>query len=278
MTDSKVWFVTGAGRGLGAAIAKAALDAGHRVVATARNPQAVTDSLGEHENLLAVALDITDPAQVQAAVASALDRFSTIDVLVNNAGYGQLGFFEETSEELVRRQFETNVFGTLDVTRAVLPILRAKKNGRIFTVSSIAGFNAVAGGSIYSASKFAVDGWMEGLAEELRPLGIRTTVVEPGFFNTDFLDPTSAVWGEATIAEYAEAATAFRAWHDEKNHDQEGDPAKLAAALLQLADDPDQPVRWAAGADAVAVSRDRIAKRIKDLDDYEALSSSLAQD
>lgn len=278
MTDSKVWFVTGAGRGLGVAIAKAALAAGHQVVATARRPEAVTAALGEHENLLPVALDITDEVQVKAAVTAAIDKFGAIDVLVNNAGYGQLGFFEETSDELIRRQFETNVFGTMHVTRAVLPVMRQQKAGRIFTVSSIAGFNAVAGGAVYSASKFAVDGWMEGLADELAPLGIITTVVEPGFFNTDFLDPTSAEWGEAGIPDYAEAGKAFRAWHDEMNHQQIGDPDKLAHALLVLAEDQTQPVRWAAGADAVAVSHERIAKRVKELEAFETLSSTLARD
>lgn len=278
MNDSKVWFVTGAGRGLGQAIAKAALAAGHQVVAAARRPETVTAALGEHENLLPVALDITDEAQVAAAVAVAIEKFGAIDVLVNNAGYGQLGFFEETTDELIRRQFETNVFGTMHVTRAVLPVMRMQGAGRIFTVSSIAGFNAVAGGSVYSASKFAVDGWMEGLADELAPLGIITTVVEPGFFNTDFLDPTSAIWGASEIAEYAEAAKAFRAWHDDMNHQQSGDPDKLAQALLNLAGDPVQPVRWAAGADAVQVSRERISKRVKELDAFEALSSALAGD
>jgi NAD(P)-dependent dehydrogenase (short-subunit alcohol dehydrogenase family) len=251
-TMSKVWMITGASRGIGLEIARAALGAGHQVVATARQPEQVLNALGEHSGrLLAVPLDVTQPEQAQAAVEAAKQQFWRIDVLVNNAGYGQIGWFENTSDKQIRDQFETNVFGSMNVTRAVLPLMRAQRSGHIFTYSSIAGVLAFAGSSIYSASKFAVEGWMEGLAQEVKPLGIVATIIEPGFFRTDFLDTSSVGYGEYDVADYAEASAVFRKWHDEKNHQQPGDPAKLGAAMLTLAEMPQPPLRFAAGSDAV---------------------------
>ncbi|NUR97617.1 MAG: SDR family NAD(P)-dependent oxidoreductase, partial [Kribbellaceae bacterium] len=185
------WFITGANRGFGYEIAKTALAAGDAVVSTARNPQQAAEALGDHgDRLLTARLDVTDPVSIEQAVAEAVDRFGRIDVLVNNAGYGQLGVFEELTPEQIQRQFDTNVFGVFDVTRAVLPILRAQRSGRIITIASISGITSGAGSSMYSATKFAVTGWSEGLAEELAPLGIHVTVVHPGMFSTDFLDPS----------------------------------------------------------------------------------------
>ena len=174
-------------------------------------------------------------------------------MLVNNAGYGQLGWFENTSDEQIRQQFETNVFGAMHVTRAVLPLMREQRSGHVFTISSVAGIYAVAGSSTYSASKFAVEGWMEGLVEEVKPLGIRTTIVEPGFFKTDFLDASSVSYGAYDIADYSEAVAAFTEWHHNMNHEQVGDPAKLGAALLKIANMEQPPVRFAAGSDALGV-------------------------
>lgn len=248
---SKVWLITGASRGMGLEITRSLLEAGHRVVATARRPDAIKEGLGaDNENLLALALDVTDPAQGEAAASAAVAQFGRIDVLVNNAGYGQLGWFENLSEEQIQRQFNTNVFGAMHVTRAVLPYMRKQKAGHVFTVTSVAGLIAVAGSSIYGGSKFAVEGWMEGLHQELAPLGIATTAIEPGFFKTDFLDSSSVSYGEKDIEEYAEASARFKAFHDEMNHQQLGDPAKLGLLMMKLAEMKETPVRLAAGSDA----------------------------
>jgi len=249
---SKVWMITGASRGIGLETARAALSAGHCVVATARNPEQVSKALpGYPDRLLAVRLDVTQQEQATAAVDAAMQKFGRIDVLVNNAGYGQIGWFENTSDRQIRNQFETNVFGSMNVTRAVLPHMRTQRSGHIFTYSSIAGILAFPGSSVYSASKFAVEGWMEGLAQEVKPLGIAATIIEPGFFRTDFLDTRSVAYGEYDIQDYSEAAAAFKKWHDEHNHQQLGDPAKLGAVMLKLADMPEPPLRFAAGSDAV---------------------------
>ena len=244
---TQTWFITGANRGLGLEIARTILAAGHNVVATARKPGSIAAVLGAPANLLAVKLDVTKPEDAQAAVAAAKDRFGGIDVLVNNAGYGQLGWFENTSDVQIRAQFETNVFGAMDVTRAVLPLMREKRSGHVFTVSSVAGIYAVAGSSTYSASKFAVEGWMEGLTEELRPLGIKATIIEPGFFKTDFLDASSVTYGDYDIADYAEATKAFEEWHDNMNHKQVGDPTKLGNVLIELNKIDNPPVRLPPG-------------------------------
>jgi len=187
MSDKKVWLVTGAGRGLGVDIAKAALAAGHAVVATGRNPEKVTSAVGEHDDLLAVRLDVTDPADGESAVVAAVDRFGRIDVLVNNAGNFNAGFFEELSPEEFRAQIETTFFGPVNVTRAVLPVMRAQRSGLVITISSTAGLEGGEFTSAYAASKFAVEGWMESLAPEVAPFGIRTMLVEPGFFRTELL-------------------------------------------------------------------------------------------
>jgi NAD(P)-dependent dehydrogenase (short-subunit alcohol dehydrogenase family) len=272
---SKIWMITGAARGLGLAIAKAALEAGHSVVATARNPSHVEAALtGYGDRVLAVALDVTKPAQAEAAVDAAKKHFGRIDVLVNNAGYGQLGWFENTTPDQIQRQFDTNVFGAMHVTRAVLPLLRAQRGGHVFTISSIAGLIAVAGSSIYAASKFAVEGWMEGLAQELKPLGIGATLVEPGFFKTDFLDSSSVTYGELNIPDYADQTAQFKGWHDNMNHEQVGDPAKLGAALLKLASAKSVPVRFAAGSDAYDVALGKFAALRSEAESLEALSKS----
>ena len=251
MENNKVWFITGANRGIGAEIARTVLNAGHKVVATARKPETIAALLGHSDRLLAVPLDVTKPEQAEAAVAAAKQKFGRIDILVNNAGYGQLGWFENTSDKQVRDQFETNVFGTMQVTRAVLPIMRAQRSGHVLTISSIAGFIAFPGSSVYSASKFAVEGWMEGLAQELKPLGIAATIIEPGFFKTDFLDNTSVNYGEYNIADYKEQSTQFKDWHDNMNHNQVGDPAKLGAVLIRLSEMEVPPLNFPAGSDAV---------------------------
>ena len=204
MTDKKIWLVTGAGRGMGTDIARAALDAGHAVVATGRSPDRVTAALGAHGDLLAVALDVTDPASAAAAVDAAVQQFGRIDVLVNNAGNFYAGFFEEVTPDDFRAQIETNLFGPLNVTRAVLPVMRGQRSGLVVTFSSTAGITGGEFTSAYAASKFALEGWSESLTPEVAPFGIRTMLVNPGFFRTELLTEDSTRYPEPTIDDYAE--------------------------------------------------------------------------
>ncbi|WP_454917395.1 oxidoreductase [Xanthobacter sediminis] len=248
----KTWFITGASRGFGARIAKLALERGDAVAATARNPAAVTERLGTHPNLLPLALDVTDEAQAKAAAAAAIARFGRIDVLLNNAGFGLLGAVEEASAAEVEKLYRTNVFGVLAVTRAVLPQMRAQRAGRIINISSIGGYRAGAGFGIYCSTKFAVEGLSEALHAELAPLGIHVTVVEPGYFRTDFLDSSSLTVSPASIADYNGTAGAVRERAGGLNHAQPGDPDKLAAVLVDFTDAPNPPVRLPLGSDTVA--------------------------
>ena len=277
-TDKKVWLVTGASRGMGVDIAQAALAAGHAVVATGRDPERVRAALGVHDDLLAVALDVTDPASAQSAVAAALDRFGRIDVLVNNAGNFYAGFFEEISPEDFRAQVETNLFGPLNVARAVLPVMRAQRSGVVVTMSSTAGLIGQEFTSAYAASKFAVEGWMESLTSEVAPFGIRTMIVEPGFFRTELLTPESTSYAEPSIEDYAERTKqTITAWNG-MNGLQGGDPAKLAKALVQLAGQEEPPLRWVAGADAVAGVEQKAKDLLAQVDARRELSTSLAHD
>ncbi|GAB3660824.1 oxidoreductase [Nocardioides korecus] len=244
MADTKVWFITGASRGMGIDIAQAALTAGHLVVATGRDPQRVTDAVGAHESLLALALDVTDPAAPAAAAAAAVERFGRIDVLVNNAGNFYAGFFETLSADQVRAQMETNFFGPLNVTRAVLPKMRRQRSGQVITITSTAGF--VGGGftSAYAASKHALEGWMESLAPEVAPFGIETMSVEPGFFRTELLvEGSSTLWPEIDIDDYTEQTQQTIAAWRQMHGTQVGDPAKLGAALVTLSDSGALPGR-----------------------------------
>src|SRR3954451_13518326 len=278
MLDTKVVLVTGAGRGMGVDIARAALGAGLRVVATARDAQKVTEALGEHENLLTVALDVTDPAGVQAAVDVTVERFGRIDVLINNAGNFYAGFFEEITPEDFRAQVETNLFGTLNVTRRVLPVMRAQRAGLVVTISSTAGLIGGEFTSAYAASKFALEGFMESLAPEVAPFGIATMVVEPGFFRTDLLTPESTSYAQPSIEDYAERTRQTVAAWNGMNGLQGGDPAKLAHVLIGLATSRPPPVRWVAGADAVAGVQQKAQDLLAQVDAHRDLSSSLALD
>jgi NAD(P)-dependent dehydrogenase (short-subunit alcohol dehydrogenase family) len=278
MTEKKVWFVTGAGRGMGVDIARAALAAGHAVVATGRNPERVSAAVGAHDDLLTVALDITDPASAQAAVDAAVERFGRIDVLVNNAGNFYAGFFEEITPADFRAQIETNLFGPLNVTRAVLPVMRAQRSGQVVTISSTAGLIGQEFCTAYAASKFALEGWMESLTPEVAPFGIGTTVVEPGFFRTDLLTAESTNYAEPAIPDYAERTRrTVTAWNG-MNGRQGGDPAKLAAALVRLTSQDEPPLRWVAGADAVQGVEQKAKDLLAQVDAYRELSSSLAHD
>ena len=248
----RIWFITGASRGFGALIAREALAAGDGVVATARQPHTVVESLGVSPALLAVALDVTDEAQAQAAVEAAIGRFGRIDILVNNAGFGLLGAVEEASAEDVKRVYETNVFGLLTVTRAVLPHMRQQRSGHIINFSSVGGYRGSAGFGVYCSTKFAVEGLSEALAAELEPLGVKVTVVEPGYFRTDFLDARSLAVSRAQIPDYADSAGRVRDLAVAVNHAQPGDPAKLAKALLAVVEAPSPPLRMPFGSDTVA--------------------------
>lgn len=261
---SKVIFVTGAGRGLGTDIARQALDAGHQVVATARNPQKAIDALGgEQDNLLATSLDITSPDAARAAVEAATEKFGRIDVLINNAATFQAGYFEEISDAQMRAQIETNLFGPMNVTRAVLPVMRSQRAGHVITISSIAGLVGQEFCVAYAASKFGVEGWMESLHFDVEPFGIRTTIVEPGFFRTELLVDASTSWAELSLDDYAERTAETKKMWQSMNGQQSGDPAKLADALLKVIDLDQPPLRFVAGDDAIPTAEGK-GKEITD--------------
>ena len=248
----RTWLITGASRGFGTLIAEQALRAGDAVIATARNPQDITDRLGDHPNLLAVRLDVTREEEAHQAVAAGIKRFGRIDVLINNAGFGVLGAVEETSASETERLFATNVFGLLNVTRAVLPHMRAQRSGRVINISSIGGYQAYVGWGVYGSTKFAVEGISEALHQELAPLGIHATVVEPGFFRTDFLDEQSLIKTALVLPDYDETVGKMRTFAEAANHAQPGDPLKFAEAMLALVNAPNPPQRLALGSDTVA--------------------------
>ena len=277
-TEKKTWLITGAGRGMGLDIAKAALAAGHNVVATGRNPDAVADAVGGADHLLAVRLDVTSAQDAEAAVRAAVDRFGGIDVLVNNAASFYAGFFEELTREQMDRQITTTLIGPMNVTRAVLPVMRKQRSGHVVTISSSAGFAGFAYGTAYAASKFGVDGWMESLAPEVEPFGIHATVVNPGFFRTELLTKESTNYAEASLEDYAEGNPAQREFWERQNGRQSGDPAKLAQALLSITDEAQPPFRFIAGADAIAQAEEKLAERQQQIDAYRDLSSSLSLD
>src|SRR2546427_2907749 len=251
MAHQKVWFITGAGGGMGPEIATAALAAGTAVVATGRNPDAVSRAVGDADDLLVVKLDVTSRDAADAAVEAAVDRFGRIDVLVNNAANFYAGYFEELTPEQMERQLATSLIGPMNVTRAVLPVMRKQRSGHVVTISSSAGFAGFEYGTAYAASKFGVDGWMESLAPEVEPFGIHTTIVNPGFFRTELLTKESTNYATPSIEDYAERNAAQRERWEAQNGQQQGDPAKLAQALLTIADEKQPPRRFIAGADAI---------------------------
>jgi NAD(P)-dependent dehydrogenase (short-subunit alcohol dehydrogenase family) len=273
--SNKTWLITGAARGLGAQIALAALAAGDNVVATARHAEAARRTFHGHaDRLLVQALDVTDPGGAEAVAEAAVERFGAIDVLVNNAGYGQLGIFEESSEEDLKRQFDTNVFGLARVTRAVLPAMRRRRSGHIINFSSIAGVLGVDLCTLYGMSKFAVEGFSVNLARDLAPLGIHVTVVEPGYFRTDFLDASSARFAGSPIDDYAAVRTRTVAAYKDYNHRQPGDPARLGAAIVRLANAKAPPLHLLLGSDAVGMVRQDLAARLSEIAAWESLSNS----
>jgi NAD(P)-dependent dehydrogenase (short-subunit alcohol dehydrogenase family) len=278
MKDKRVWLITGAGRGLGVDIVKAALAAGHAVVATGRNEAKVKAAVGDHDNLLAIRLDVTRPEDAHAAIESAVAKFGRIDILVNNAGNFFAGFFEELSPAQVRTQIETLLFGPMNVTRATLPVMRQQRSGLVLTISSTAGIAGQMFCTAYAAAKFGIEGWMESLAPEIAPFGIRTMLVEPGFFRTELLSTDSTTFAEPSIEDYAaqtrEIVTAWKSM----NGKQGGDPAKLAVAIVKLGALEEPPTRFAAGADAVQTFETKANALLAQAQAHRALSASLTYD
>ena len=272
----KVWLITGAGRGLGVDIAKAALAAGHAVVATGRDAVKVAAAVGEHDDLLTIKLDVTRPADAQAAVEAAVAKFGRLDVLVNNAGNFFAGFFEELSPEQVRNQIETLLFGPMNVTRAALPAMRKQRSGLLVTISSTAGISGQMFCTAYAAAKFGIEGWMESLTPEVAPFGIRTMLVEPGFFRTELLSNSSTTYAQPTIEDYAERTKEIvTAWKG-MDGKQSGDAAKLAHALVTLVALKEPPARFAAGSDAVQTFEAKANTLLAQAKAHRALSTSLA--
>jgi NAD(P)-dependent dehydrogenase (short-subunit alcohol dehydrogenase family) len=278
MTTDQVWLVTGAGRGMGVSIAKAALAAGHKVVATGRSPGKVAKALGESASLLVVKLDITHPADAEAAVKAAIERFGRIDVLVNNAASFHAGYFEELTPQQMEQQLATSLIGPMNVTRAVLPVMRKRRSGKIISISSSAGLVGFEFGTAYSASKFGLEGWMESLQAEVEPFGIQTLIVNPGFFRTELLTEESTNFAAPSIADYDARRAQQHAFWNGQNGNQSGDPSKLARALLTLASQNALPHRFIAGADAIGTAEQVVATLQQEINAHRALSTSLAFD
>ncbi|SKC99775.1 NADP-dependent 3-hydroxy acid dehydrogenase YdfG [Burkholderia sp. YR290] len=270
----RVWFITGASRGLGALMAEAALADGNAVVAAGRNAAAIVERLGESPALLPVALDVTSEAQAKAAVDAAVEKFGRIDVLINNAGFGLLAAVEESSDADVRRMYDTNVFGLLNVTRAVLPVMRKQRSGHVINMSSIGGYRSGAGFGVYCSTKFAVEGITEALHAELKPLGIHATVVEPGYFRTDFLDGSSLLVGKDIIDDYDETSGNVRRFAVGMNHNQPGDPQKLATALVTLVDAQTPPLRLPLGTDTLKAIAEKNEYVTTETEAWKTLSAS----
>jgi len=276
MSEGKVWLITGAGRGFGVDLAKAALADGHAVVATGRDAAKVAAAVGSHDNLLATTLDVTRPEDSRATVEAAVARFGRIDVLVNNAGNFYAGFFEELSPEQVRNQIETLLFGPMNVARAVLPVMRKQRSGLLLTISSTAGIAGQLFCTAYAAAKFGIEGWMESLTPEIAPFGIRTMLVEPGFFRTELLSKGSTTYAAPSIADYAERTKEIVAAWTGMDGKQGGDPAKLANALLKLVELEAPPFRFPGGADAVQTFEAKATALLTQAHAHRELSTSLA--
>src|SRR2546423_629943 len=278
MTNKRIWFITGAGRGMGVDFAKAAVAAGHTVVATGRDTDAVAQAVGRSDNLLVVKLDVTNRPEAAAAVQAAVDRFGRIDVLVNNAGNFFAGYFEELTPDQIDRQLGTLLIGPMNVTRAVLPIMRKQRSGHIISISSTAGLVGFAFCSAYAAAKFGLEGWMESLQQEVAPFGIATTIVNPGFFRTELLEPASVTYADPSIEDYTDRTAEQLKWWQAQSGQQAGDPAKLARALVAIASEEPPPRRFIAGADAMALAEQHVADLQTQIDAHRELSTSLALD
>jgi NAD(P)-dependent dehydrogenase (short-subunit alcohol dehydrogenase family) len=273
--SNKVWFVTGASKGLGLTLAKKLLTAGYKVAATSRTVAALNDAVGTHENFLPLEVSLTDEKSVEKAIADTLQKFGQIDVVVNNAGYGQFGTLEEVTDNESRQNFDINVFGSLNVIRAVMPHLRAQRSGRIFNIASIGGFvGNFAGWGIYCATKFAVAGFTESLAAEAKGLNIYATVVYPGYFRTEFLTSGSMAVASTGIEDYADARASLALHQNELNGNQSGDPEKAADVLINAAKMDDQPVHLILGADAYGLADTKIKTLQADMEKMRAVATA----
>jgi len=276
MTNRKVWLITGAGRGMGVDFTKAALGAGHAVVASGRDPQAVTQAVGASNDLLVVKLDVTRSQDAEAAAKAAIDRFGRIDVLVNNAASFYAGYFEELTPDQIERQLATGLWGPMNVTRAVLPQMRKQRSGHIICISSLAGLVGFEFGTAYAASKFGLEGWMASLEPEVAPFGINTTLVNPGFFRSQLLSKESTTYATPSIQDYAERRAQQMAWWNFQGGRQPGDPSKLAQALIRIAGEQPPPRRFVAGSDAVGAVEKKAAELLAQADAYRELSTTMA--
>ncbi len=275
MSDKKVWFITGTSRGMGVDFVKAALAAGFAVVATGRNTDAVTKAVGKSDDLLVVKLDVTSPADAEAAARAAVERFGHIDVLLNSAGNFYAGYFEELTPEQIERSLATNLLGPMNVTRAVLPVMRKQRSGHIISISSAAGLVGFEFCSAYAASKFGLEGWMESLQAEIAPFGINTTVVNPGFIRTELISEKSMTPAELSVEDYAERRAQQMKWWASQSGQQPGDPAKVAQALIRIANEKQPPRRFIAGADAIGIAKQKVADLKAQIEAYPDLSAAM---
>ncbi len=276
--NAKVWLITGSSTGFGRSLTEAVLKKGDSVIATARKPEQLDDLVTKYtDTAKAVRLDVTNPQEVHNAVNAAIDAFSRIDVLVNNAGYGTVGAIEEVSDEAIRRQFDTNVFGALEMMRTVLPIMRQQRSGHILNVSSVGGFASFGATGIYCATKFALEALSEALAKEVAALGIKVTIIEPGAFRTDF-NGRSLSAPEQLMEDYAPISGSFLKWLEDVDGKQPGDPDKAAAAMIQVVESDNPPLRLALGADAVAAIEEKLKSVKAELDAWKEVSVNTAFD
>jgi NAD(P)-dependent dehydrogenase (short-subunit alcohol dehydrogenase family) len=278
MDNKKVWLITGAGRGMGVDFTKAALAAGHAVVATGRDPHAVCQALGASSDLLVAKLDVTRGEDAEAAARAAIERFGRVDVLVNNAANFYAGYFEELTPEQIERQLATGLWGPMNVTRAILPLMRKQRSGHIICVSSLAGLVGFEFCSAYAASKFGLEGWMESLHAEVAPFGITTTLVNPGFFRSQLLSEQSTTYAKPSIEDYAERREQQISWWKAQGGRQPGDPAKLAQAVIKIASEQPPPRRFVAGADAVGLVEKKAAELQAQAGAYRDLSTAMGHD
>jgi NAD(P)-dependent dehydrogenase (short-subunit alcohol dehydrogenase family) len=276
MSNSKVWFVTGSSTGFGRSLTEELLKKGDMVVATARKPEQLADLVAKYpDRAQAIRLDVTKSQEISEAVKTAITTFGRIDVLVNNAGYGTMGAIEEVSEEIIRRQYETNVFGALAVTRAILPQMRQQQSGYILNLSSVGGMVSFPGAGIYCSTKFALEGISEALAKEVASLGIKVIIVEPGAFRTDF-NGRSLVMEEPKIADYEEVIGSFCQWLKDMDGKQPGDPVKAVKAMIQAVESENPPLRLSLGADSIGAIEAKLDSVKTELDEWREVGMNTA--